>query len=55
MKCPLSGNEIPCTEHCRDCAKELYEQNLTKEEICHLYTDEAFEMLVGYGFIKGGN
>lgn len=61
MKCPLTNFEIPCTDNCRDCAKDLYEElqdkagnaeKVTEDAIRNELGDNAFIMLKSYGFIE---
>lgn len=59
--CPQTGNSTYCTENCKDCAKDLYDELREKAGNAELVTQEAvindlgknaFNMLKEYGFIE---
>ena len=59
--CPLNDCTTNCTEHCKDCAKEIYAdlkdkagkaEAVTEEAIINDLGEEALHMLRRYGLIE---
>lgn len=60
--CPMSNTTTNCTDHCRDCAKEVYRDLkgmcgngifcISEEGIKEKVGANGFDLLIEYGFIK---
>lgn len=59
--CPLTNETTKCTEHCKDCAREIYDnlkdrcgkaEAVTEEAIINDLGEEALHILKQYGFIE---
>ena len=59
--CPMCNEMTNCTENCKDCAREAYNdlkdkagnaEFVSEEAIRNDLTDEAFELMRKYNFIE---
>lgn len=59
--CFICGNTTKCTEKCKDCAREIYDELKAKAGKSEIVSEEAiraelgdenFKILVDYGFIE---
>ena len=59
--CQETGKETRCTENCKNCARDIWDElcaragnaeKVTQEAIINAFGENAFEMLKQYGYIE---